>query len=104
MGRVYSDAERLLQAADLSNRGHHNKAAGIYQKMGNEVRNPAQKNSCGIWRKIQGAKAHNTRIKLEKAMSIQENKKSVYPDDVMEWTYCPYCSHEIQAYTGGNER
>lgn len=43
MGRVYSDAERLLQAADLSNRGHHNKAAGIYQKMGNEVRNPAQK-------------------------------------------------------------
>ena len=43
MGRVYSDTERLLQGAELSRRGHHNQAANLYQKMGNEVRNPKEK-------------------------------------------------------------
>ena len=43
MGRVYTDADKLIEAADLSRNGHHTQAAHIYHDMGNEVRNPKEK-------------------------------------------------------------
>ena len=26
---------------------------------------------------------------------------AVHEEDITEWTYCPFCSEEIQAYTNG---
>ncbi len=43
MGLIVSDTERLLQINKLSNNGRHQQAAGRYQKMANEVRNPTEK-------------------------------------------------------------
>ena len=43
MGRIYTDAERLLNAAELSKNGRHGEAAATYQRMGNECRKPSQK-------------------------------------------------------------
>lgn len=48
MPRVYTDAERLIEAARLGNRGHHRQAARIYHEMGNEVRRPADKRA--LWK------------------------------------------------------
>jgi len=27
----------------------------------------------------------------------------VHEEDISEWTYCPFCSHKIQAYTAGQK-
>jgi hypothetical protein len=43
MGRVLSDGEKMIKAAELSSRGHHRKAAGVYRKMANEERSPRDK-------------------------------------------------------------
>lgn len=42
------DSARLIEAADLARKGHHRRAAGIYQDMGNEVRPKSQKDS--LWK------------------------------------------------------
>lgn len=47
MPRVYTDAERLIEAARLTNRGHHREAARIYHDMGNEERRPSEKRA--LW-------------------------------------------------------
>lgn len=28
---------------------------------------------------------------------------SVHPEDMTEWTFCPYCSEEIQCYVDGEK-
>jgi len=43
MGRIISDVERLLTAAEDSRNGHHNRAVRTYQGMANEIRNPEEK-------------------------------------------------------------
>lgn len=43
MGRIYSDTEKMLKAANLSANGHHVKAANMYQALGNENRKPQDK-------------------------------------------------------------
>jgi hypothetical protein len=56
MGRILSDTERLLVIVKLSNNNQHQQAAGKYQKMANEVRNPVDKKA--LW-----AAAENSRSK-----------------------------------------
>jgi hypothetical protein len=47
MTRVYSDMEKMSQAATASSNGEHSKAARLYQNMGNEIRNPNEKSQ--LW-------------------------------------------------------
>jgi len=54
MGRIYSDTEKMLEAAKASSNGHHRKAASIYQKMGNEYRKPSEKKE--LWAAAENAR------------------------------------------------
>lgn len=59
MGRVYSDTEKLMQAAKLERNGHHGQAAGIYGRMGNERRNPIEKKA--LWGAAANARKNRDR-------------------------------------------
>lgn len=52
--RVYSDVERVIEASRLSSNGHHDSAARIFHDMGNEVRNPEQKQD--LWKMAEDAR------------------------------------------------
>ncbi len=54
MIRRNSDTERVMKAIEASNNGNHRKAASIYQSMGNEVRNPREKEQ--LWEAAENAR------------------------------------------------
>ena len=43
MGRIYTEAQKMAQVAELQRNGQHGRAASLAQRYGNEYKNPSLK-------------------------------------------------------------